>query len=479
MVVRLEVGGVTDAVAEAEYGFSDTWQMAASYLPVLQQVPAIEKQESANTSLLRHYFRGVSFAVPLLLCSAAMALFGFSLWGGTIESKLAAAVGLGTVLSFISTGGVIQIMARRSIFFAGVREYKMAEASCWYWALGGLVSLGAFGAALLAASAYFDLLPHPLNLVAFGFHICLGLFWLSAGILYTLEDTAGIVAAAAVGIVWVITIQKAFGIDLALSQLTGILLASGVAFAIAAVRMRRRSRKDLNRARPQRLALDLYLAWPYFLFGAVYYLFLFVDRLLAWTASTFAAPLSLEFRGHYETAVDIALFAFIFQVGWVQPAVVYFFDQLQSAQKRYAASVPQQFNRETMRRYRTILISFLPVAIGMTAATYSGAEAFGLLRNPVIHRTMIWAAAGYACVVVGLFNTSLLFRLSEPIGAFRPVAIAAAVNLTVGYILSRVVSYEMAAAGFAVGAACFAVLSTKQVQRRLQALDYYYFASAS
>jgi hypothetical protein len=479
LVVRLEVSGVTDAVAKVEYGFSDTWQMAVSYLPALQQVPPIEKHEATRAGLVRHYLRGISFAFPLLLCSLAMVYFGFSLWGGTIESKLAAAVGLGTVLSFISTGGVIQTMARRSIFFAGVREYKMSETSCWWWTLWGLVSLAVYGVALLAASAYFDLLPHPLNLVAFGFHTCLGLFWLSAGILYTLEDTAGIVVAAAVGIAWVIATQEVWNLDLALSQLTGILLASAVAFGISAVRMRWRSRKDTSRTRPQRLALDLYLAWPYFLFGAIYYFFLFVDRLLAWTASTFGAPLSLEFRGPYETGVDIALFAFILQVGWVHPAAARFFDRVQVAQKRFAATLAAEFSRDAMRRYHVTLVGFLPLAIAVSAVTYAAAVWFGLFENPIIHRTMIWAAAGYTCVVVGLFNTSLLFRLSEPIGALRPVALAAAVNLSVGYILSRLISYEMAAAGFALGAAFFAVLSTKQVQRRLRALDYYYFASAS
>ncbi|MBI4875506.1 MAG: hypothetical protein HY822_12805 [Acidobacteria bacterium] len=57
--------------------------------------------------------------------------------------------------------------------------------------------------------------------------------------------------------------------------------------------------------------------------------------------------------------------------------------------------------------------------------------------------------------------------------------LGAAVDMLAGYLLSRVLSYQFAVVGFALGAAAFACLSSFSVVKRFRALDYYYFASAA
>ena len=92
--------------------------------------------------------------------------------------------------------------------------------------------------------------------------------------------------------------------------------------------------------------------------------------------------------------------------------------------------------------------------------------------------TLLWALLGGSLMVIGLWNTSLLFRLSLPVDVVVAIAPAVAVDLLIGYLVSRLGSYGYAAAGFGAGAIYFAALTTRSVLRRLQSLDYYYLASS-
>jgi hypothetical protein len=110
VAVRLEAAGVTDAVARREYLQQTTWQLAEACLPWSRMFVASDPPERKPSAILE-YLRGISFSFSLLVCCLAMAYFHFSLWGGDVSAKLAAAVGLGTVSSFLMTGGIVQAMA--------------------------------------------------------------------------------------------------------------------------------------------------------------------------------------------------------------------------------------------------------------------------------------------------------------------------------------------------------------------------------
>jgi hypothetical protein len=303
------------------------------------------------------------------------------------------------------------------------------------------------------------------------------LFWLSAGLLYTLEKSGEIVVAVVAGIAVVIGLRVAGGLTLPIAQILGILLASLIGFAAAALHLRRRARPDTLTFRPQSLALDLSLAWPYFLFGTFYYLFLFSDRLLAWSASTFGAPLSLQFRGAYETALDIALIAFVLQVGWVLPASLRFARRVLAAQTEYGVGEEDEHNAQMTRWYWRALLGFVPVAVASAGVAYCVAAWWGLLDNETVYRTAVPALAGYPLLVIGLFNATVFFRLSRANAILKPILAGVMVNVTAGYLLSRLISFEWAVIGFLAGGACFALLSTWRVRRHLRQLDYYYYAS--
>ena len=180
VVVRLETACITDTVAQREYGYGNAWRLAEACFPWLQMFPASGLRDCRRSSPTE-YLRGLSFALPLGLCCLAMAIFRFSLWGGDVSPHLAVAAGLGRVSSFVMTGGVVQAMARRGLFFLSVGDEATGEVVCWKWVRLGAAWLAICGLLLLAPCRFYQWLPAPFDWIAFAFHLSLGLLWAGNG----------------------------------------------------------------------------------------------------------------------------------------------------------------------------------------------------------------------------------------------------------------------------------------------------------
>ena len=476
VVVRLETAGITDTVAQREYGYCDAWGLAEACIRWLRTFPSSDARRSRQSSLME-YGNGLSFALPLAICCLAMAIFRFSLWGGQVSPQLAVAVGLGTVSSFVTTGGVVQAMARRGLFFFGVRDGATGEVVCWRWVRFGAAWLAICGLVLLVPCRFYHWLPPPFDWIAFAFHLSLGLLWLATGILHMLERNLWSAVATVAGVGSVVLLRRVLHLPLVGAQVTGIAVATTFAFAASFVLLR--SRRCANGGRPSSPspALDLYLTWPHFLFGTLYFLLIFADRLLAWTAPDIAAASPVQFRGDYETALDLALIGFVLQVGCVRASTSAFFRDIAVAQKRHGIGARAEFRHDMCRAYIRSTVRFVLLGAAVSACLYLTASHLSATVH-VWSSTLLWALLGGSLMVIGLWNTSLLFRLSLPVDVVVAIAPAVAVDLLIGYLVSRLGSYHYAAAGFGVGAFYFAAVTTRSVLRRLQSLDYYYLASS-
>ncbi len=478
VAVRLETEGITDGVARADWGYSSTWEIARDCYGRLSGSEEVRIQRPSPSEMAAH-FKGMLFALPLALCCLSMVLLKFSLWGGDLASDVAAAVAVGTVTSFVVTGGIVQAMARQGLFYAGTGEMRMSEIVCLRWMGYGIAALAGSALIGIGLSAFFGWLPSPLDWTAAAFHMSLGLFWLATGILYMLERNLLVTVAAVIGIAVVGILHVPLHIALIPSQLSGILVAGAFSLLMARRLLRARAAADSGRVHRQMPMRTLYLTAPYLVYGCLYYLFLFADRLMAWSAQTEVSALPLVFRGDYELPLDIALFAFVLQVGWVHSSMVRFYDRLQLAQQACEIHRVGEFNSMMQRFYVGRLIRFLPMAAAMSALVWVVAHSAGLLNGVVSARVTMLALMGYPFLVIGLWNVSLLFALSLPKAVLPAIGTGMLGDATIGYLLSRTISYEWAAAGFTVGAMLFGILSAIMVHRRFRQLDYFYFASAA
>ena len=482
LAIRLETEGISDAVARADFGFEDTWAMAESHFPALSERKskanylAAAKTEAPRP--LRDYFAGTLFALPLLISCLAILFLRFSLWGGKLPANTAAAIGLGVACSFVASGGFVQAMSRQGLWYLGTGQLRTCAQSTWLWFRRAAMTLLLLGFIGMAISWNLELLPRAVSPWAAAFYFSLSLLWLSLGILYMLRRNLLVAAATLVGIGCAVLLHRGLSMNLLGAQIVSILAAALFALSISMFILTRQARGERDAPLREPVGRTLYYLWPYFTYGCLYYLFLFADRLLAWTARTDASGLTIQFRGSYEAAQDMALFAFIFQVGWVHSATVRFYDRLKERQQQLSVGQADEFNGSLTRYYWQIAGPFVPLALAASGAAYYFAMRSGFFSDALHWKVMAWALAGYIFLIYSLRNVSLLFALSCPVYVLLAIGGACAANISVGYLLSRFVSYDNAVIGFTFGAALFAAISTLYSLRTLRRLDYYYLTSA-
>jgi len=478
LATRLEAEGVTPAVARAKHGFADVWAMAEAWFPKLQAVPSPRKKDPAPQRKWPEYLRGMSFGLPLLLSCVAMLWLHFSLWGGNLPTETATAVGAGSITSFVLTGGFVQVMARRGLFYLGTKQFERCWRSTWFWVRACFLTNLCFVLLFTMVNLYFGWLPNPLGPVAMSFCVCLGVYWLATGILYMLDQYLLVSVSSLLGISAVVALHTAFGVELLPAQLIAILFASCLAFLMAAAVLKKRALGVRSVQIDGPVNRQFSMLWPYFAYGTLYYFFLFSDRLLAWTAHTNTASLVLAFRGEYELASFIGLLAFILQAGWVHLATARFYKNVRLNQASINVYDRGTFNRNMLRFYAWQAGVFFPAALLVSVSIYTCARMLHVFPGELVDHVAAWALAGYPFLVFGLWNVSLLFGLSRSSCALQAIASACCANLVTGYLASRLGGYELAVSGFTCGAIVFAVVAGRHCVETFRRLDYYYLAAA-
>ena len=476
MLTRLESEGVSNAAARRR-GFSDLWAMAeAQYLEASFEAPE-PPEPSKRNSALKDYFKGIAFALPMAVSGLAMLFLQYSLWGGKLSADVGAAVAVGTVASFVVSGGFVQAMARRGMFYLGTKEPLVCFESTLDWLGMGALTLAFTGCIALSLNWYFGWLNPAVALLATAFLLGLGVFWLATGILYMLDRNLEVLMAVVVGLAVVTALHRWLGIQVVLAQIVGVVSAAGAAILSGVRQLLKPVSAGQNPMRAEPFARTIVSAGPFFLYGALLYAFLFADRIVAWTAQ--AGERRLVFRSDYETAVNVALFAFVLQVGWVRVSGAAYRSAVQKFLSAFPATQIEAFNAAMKQFYWQRLAQFTAIAAVSTALAFAGSRWFGVIKSPNILLIALLALAACPLLVWSLWNVNLLFALSRPWDVLAAFTTACLVNLWFGYLLSRLGGYQYSAAGFALGAAVLAVLTTRRVLRTLDRCDYYNFVAGA
>ena len=86
-------------------------------------------------------------------------------------------------------------------------------------------------------------------------------------------------------------------------------------------------------------------------------------------------------------------------------------------------------------------------------------------------------ATGYIFLIYGLMNSLFFFTLNRPEFVMYAIVPSLVVNCIVGYVCSRVISFEYATIGLIAGAVTFAVITGLIARRFFRHLDYFYYSA--
>ena len=492
----IESMGWNDRMARETYGAEDIFALAGDIWNAAQKqllvnpVARVEKLTPKQylMRVVRSFLRGMIFALPMAVSVVAMLTLRFSLWSYMYLSlEQATAISIGTILSFIVVGGFTQAVARRGFLYIVQGHYQMARKTVYFFVRIGYVVSVLTGMGFLLFNTMFSVYPWRMTVILVLFLLVLSGIWLSVTIMYILQKELAFTGLITAGIGLVFILFVLLKINIVVSQLISISMV-----AVASVILVRyyfyRAEKEMETgiapAMP-RQSITLYATLPYFVYGFLYFTFLNVDRLIAWSTNNVFMPYLIWFRGEYELGLDFALLLLIFPMGLVEVVVNEIMANLVADQKNYSATELTAMNKAytDFFRKRIVLVALFTVLNGvilylvvrwLSFLPHIEVKVFG---NRTTMFVFIIATISYGCVVIGLMNSLILFSLSQPGMVVRSIATALTVDVMVGFVLSRWIDYSFAVLGLLAGSVVFMILSTRWAFRVLNKLDYYLYAA--
>lgn len=496
VVALLESFGWTDRRVRDKFGLADVfelgrvlWRMdthpigfgANEFIPK----PGVWRTVADSA---RQFVRGTVFALPMVLSIAAMLTLHFSLWSYQYLSvNLATAIALGTILSFLTVGGFMQAIARRAYFYIFQRYYKMAQRVTFRFIRTGVLTSIVISALLLWLNTLFPVLPFSMLSVAVAFYIILNAIWLSVTVMYVLQKEiyfTGLLVLG-IGLVWVGF--RVIHLNIIVAQLSAMVTISLVGMLVVQWVFRRsanRLEEGIQPALP-RPGLSVYSVLPYFVYGFLYFLLLFIDRLMAWSTFSSYEQYLIWFRGDYEVGLDFALITLVIPLGVSEVIVSYIMNQAVLAQKQYQAKDTRILNHRFLHSYRTGFVWMVLASVLSGVIVYFSVK--WLLDNyletlnqnvqltPISNYVFVVGLISYSILAGGLLNSVTMFSLSRPDMVIRPLLLAVGVNLMVGFLLSRWIGYADAVWGIFAGSVLFTLLTTRNIQQVIRTFDYHLY----
>jgi hypothetical protein len=447
----LEARGWTDQRAN-EYAFADVFALGSAVYArssledreIGRAAPPEERGMRRALSVMRSYLRGMTFALPMILLSMSVVVLHFSTVSYIrFSTAIATAIGMGTIGSFLVTGGFSQALAHEGLFYISQELYSLAHHySRRVIASGFLAALIGWILGVLLNEA-FQIFPLWMVGVATLF------YWL-----------------------W----------PMMLSQAVALFVTDVGVFSAAAYYFDR-----LETHEDTSIALEFRRRWsailqvirPYFAYGAIYFAFLFMDRLVAWSAPATYHPYVLWYQNSYELGLDWSLWTFILPMGLIEVYVDTLFRRIEARRHMQTVNDIQAFNSQFVREHRRVtlwvavtgLLTALVVVLVLQLLSQLGILA-DPLNDPITRSTFLFAAPSYMLIAVALQNTLVPFSVNMVEGAVRAATWALAVDLVIGFIFSRTIGYQWAVIGLLAGAIMFAVLSVRTARKVIYRLDF-------
>lgn len=492
----LESFGWTDERAHNQFGVATVFQLAkeirrdSGRQVDLVANPYREKQPvwPVLRTSFSQFMRGIVFALPMVLSVIAMLTLRVSLWSYQyLSTTLATAIAIGTLLSFVTVGGFMQAMARQGYFYMFQGHYQMMRKMIFRLIYIGVgVSIAVVGLGLVL-DAVLPELPVGMLVVTLLYYVVLNAIWLSVSVFYIFHRELWFTGMLLVGILIVYVAFTFAHVPILTAQLVTMF-----ALAIAGLMMLRlffkeaeaKLDKGINPPLP-RFSVTAYSVAPYFIYGSLYFSFLFLDRILAWSTYAGYVPLVLWFRGDYELGLDFALGVLIVPIGMSEVIVSRLLDRIWSSQKEFLSREHRKMNSLFTRLYKRYVSAMLVLAAANGLVSFFIVQwVFGLQSGILNGRlnvdfvtrdVFLVATISYSVLSVGLLHAVVMFSLSRPELVVRPLVTALLINFAVGFLLTRWIDYPQAVWGLLAGSVYFTYRTSKNVQSVLRSLDYHMY----
>ena len=508
VMATIESLGIRDIDVAEDFGFesiktlSDYIFKEINLLPDYQDIKNIKERESEIEEktiqvsdylqvkaklFAKHYPLGILHLLPVFLQIATIILFGYSLWTFVGFNEIqSTAVVLGVMAGLIITGGFVQVIGRQATFYWNYEDFQMAKETVFYLIKKGTKSLLFVIFVISFFNIFFHLFPFKLLLVIFTYAFLIGLLLLVFAPLHTIKQRWVISVAILSGTGLAVLAKEKTSLLIYVTHWIGITSAILIALFFLVIYFKFKiGKKQVHTNIKFKTPILLYQNYKYFFYGTAVYIFIFIDRILAWTSDTEGKlPLIIYFEKDYELGMDLAILVFLLMTGVLEYSIVSFTKFLDIGQKVTSFNDPEKFNNQFSKMYwQNIILLILTCTLVfvliyfLITASWGYKGQFNQVLDEISVRVCIIAGIGYFFLAWGMLNSLYMFTLGRPSIPVKGIAIACLINLFVGFVLSRFISYEYSVVGMFCGSLFYMLFTFRENRKFFSNLDYYYYAA--
>ncbi|MEN3039268.1 MAG: hypothetical protein ABDI07_08995 [Candidatus Kryptonium sp.] len=441
---------------------------------------------------VKYYFSGLALGFPIATQIGFIVFTGYSLWAWVRFTELQATiVAFGTILSFLTTGGFTQVMGREVTYYLSMENKKTAREIALQLFNYGLIFTIAIAIVLFAVNFIFELFPRKYLYLILAYYFLLSILWLSTSMIYAAKRKISITVILSTGTIFVIWFHKFKGFSIHFSHFIGLIVADVLMYLWARYIFRlKKEEKEVEyiSLKVKRPSVLTYVSSPFFKFGFFYFLLLFLDRIVSWTAYSKGKFYFFWFRTPYELGIDWALLSFGLTLAVLEYAVNDFSESLIPVQKKFPAYKIRSHNLWYFDFYFIKLAFLMLFGVVSIIVVYFAVMRFGevfqhikevreFFASPVTFKVYYFASISYLLLAIGLMNNLLFFTLWKPSFGLDAIRVAIVVDLVVGVLASRLISWEYGVLGFLTGSFTFAMLSTYKMFKFIRTFDYQYYSA--
>ncbi|HRN98700.1 MAG TPA: hypothetical protein PLA69_05225, partial [Flavobacterium sp.] len=232
-----------------------------------------------------YYPKGILHLLPVALQIACIIFFGYWTFVGFNHVQSTAVV-LGVIVGLISTAGFVQVIGRQASFYWNHEDYIMVRETINYLLRIGSNSIFAVLIAIFLCNSFLHLYPFGVLSIAFAYALLIGLLVLVLAPLHTIKQRWVISVAITIATAVAIALKTFTILPIYVTHWVGIAVAILISKGFIELFFRRiikqKSAKSNLRIRPNVL---FYNNYRYFLYGTMLYVFVFIDRILAWSST--------------------------------------------------------------------------------------------------------------------------------------------------------------------------------------------------
>lgn len=488
----LESIGITDDVAIQRYGAPDVFALGeAVFTTIIEEGLASRLADSLPVARVSRkeawmdYLKGPLGLVPPILLLLTIAAFSHS---GEWTAKQVMLLSAGMTASMMLTNGLVQGISRRTSIYLGAARPRMAArylqvSTATVTAITlGLILLAAF---LLGQFGLFTDGDLRFFLLSF---VGLTVVWMAAGGLSLLQQPFWLSIALAAGLLCAIAVNAALSPDtqfhLVISATFGYVSTLSVVFlALHRGFSKLEARPSSSKARTElpSLAYMIDEAAPYFSYGFVYMILIFLPHIFGWIGQLPDGQTRSSAVTNIEIGLTFSMPPLILAYGVAEYSLRVFWRSVATFQSTTPATDVGLFGMMlvsfTSKRRWTYLV-ILTIFTILAHFVFRSALTEGWLGRwlqPTHPAQLLYifdvGLVAYWLLGLGLYNCMFAVTLGRPQVAFCAVLCGGFVMVVTGAMLCQI-SFTLAAVAFALAAFVFAAISWRETNQVLRSADY-------